>query len=511
MKRQLNSFFQSHVFSFIGTGGGMGAAYFHGSPGSAGASSPVSSYASYVLFLEPALYWPMNEPSAATSAVEVVLGYNASVLAQASAGYSVLVSTTGDTSWNFDGINDALKIEEGRIGRNLNGADAVTLLMWLELDLLNTNDSPFVTYIGHDSVSRFGLSFDCQSTNVLRFGARSRTADGLQTIQHTTSTGERNAPLMVVGIANYATDRMAMFFNAEKVVASTAVTFGSSVYSYASAGLVTDDYIGAQPNSSRWMNGRAGHVALFTRALTSTEVRNLYYYGVDGFHYAYTSAVIADSPEWYWRLDEGSPASAAADYTGKADGQYINTPTKVSALVSAPFRIVGDAAYRFSNASSTYVSTTASGILGSNARAMECIFSCTTSTASDGPLMMWGTAAARARNLLYVRSNGKIQFDIGSGYFKRWAGVVNDGGKYHIVCQVSSGANISTARLFIDGVSATVSTNGTSGTLNTGTTYDVHIGSDAAASWYLNGTIDEVAIYATTLTEARISKHAGKS
>jgi hypothetical protein len=279
MKRGIKRFLSSNVFNFIGTGGGMGASYYSGPPGSAGFSSPVSTYASLIVVHNPLVYWEMNDAAAAEGASAVVGGeaFYASVQNEASAGYSTMVSSMSDTSWNFDGVNDRLEVLHPNIGELLEGSTALTLEMWAEMDVLNANDAVFVHYVG---ATQFGLGLNSATTaNQLRFTARSRVNDLAQFITYTVPASALNRPLHLVCVANFPTDKMWMYVDGKLAIASTSKSFGLGAYAYVSTNPTGNDYIGGQPASNRWWNGRAGHIAIYGEALTSSRVFQHYQWG----------------------------------------------------------------------------------------------------------------------------------------------------------------------------------------------------------------------------------------
>jgi hypothetical protein len=279
MKRGIKRFLSSNVFNFIGTGGGMGASYYSGPPGSVNYSSPVSTYASLITFHDPLVYWEMNDVAAANGASAIVGGTNfyASVQNEASAGYSTLVSSMADTSWNFDGVNDRLEVLHPYIGEALEGSPGFTFEAWVEMDVLNANDAVFVHYLGN---TQFGIGLGSgASANELRFTARSRVNDIGQVIAYSVPASALNRPLYVACVANFPSDKMWMYVDGKLAVASTSKSFGLNAYAYSSTDTTNNDYIGAQPASNRWWNGRAGHIAVYGTVLSSSRVFQHYQWG----------------------------------------------------------------------------------------------------------------------------------------------------------------------------------------------------------------------------------------
>ncbi|MFC6878195.1 MULTISPECIES: LamG-like jellyroll fold domain-containing protein [Actinomadura] len=221
----------------------------------------------------------------------------------------------------------------------------------------------------------------------------------------------------------------------------------------------------------------------------------------------YAGQVDADGAASYWRLGEGSgPAldhAGANDLTlggGVARGQ-------AGAISGDP-----DKAVRFDG--------TAKGTSASGPAPTPGAFSVETwvktTSASGGKLIGYeerpdGTGRQHDRQL-YLTGDGRAVFGVYPGAVKtvRSGPGLNDGKWHHVVGTVDGTAGM---KLYVDGKEAAADASATGGADYAGVW---RVGGGNVAGWpdkpssgYLNGTLDEVAVYPRALTAAQVSRHHG--
>lgn len=214
---------------------------------------------------------------------------------------------------------------------------------------------------------------------------------------------------------------------------------------------------------------------------------------------AYRAAVVADSPISYWRLGEAT-GTVAADVMGTNPGAYVATPT-----LGVAGALSGDANWGVTfDGSTQYVDVpdAASLSLGDGPFTVEAWAKVATIATGNQSLVRRGTGSY---SLGYSGNSGSP-----SNYFFMSKGggtwIVRSNIQYfdtnwHHVVATKNG---STTLIYIDGVDRT--TGDTAQTL-TDPAEPLNIGRSQAGNQYLNGTIDEVAIYNTVLSPARILAH----
>jgi hypothetical protein len=223
---------------------------------------------------------------------------------------------------------------------------------------------------------------------------------------------------------------------------------------------------------------------------------------------SYASEVLADSPVLYWRLGDAAGSTTAADSSGNS-----RPGTTGGGAANPTFGVAGaiadlDTAASFARASGQFVqrpNETALQITGNITCEAWINFGGTLPAAGFYPLM--------TKNL---NSNETYAIDIrndGANIFVRWhiqtGAFVNQANSfawaintwYHIVCTYD-GANMKT---YLNGSQLGTNTAQT-GAIAT-TTDRFTVGSWGNGGDFFNGTIDEVALYGSALSLARIGAH----
>jgi signal peptidase I len=223
----------------------------------------------------------------------------------------------------------------------------------------------------------------------------------------------------------------------------------------------------------------------------------------------FETAVLADSPYLLWRFQEKS-GTTAADSSGNGRGATIsNTPNlgQASPVTAEPTDTAfGTGTNGYVTASATSTNTTTFTVEA---------WVRTTST-QGGRLVGFGdgaagTASSSTDAQLYLAPNGKVELGLNDNapVALASASAVNNGAWHYVVGTYS---NATGARLYVDG---TLSASAT-GTAYRPTTFTGRwrAGAEAMTGWpsnptsnYLAGTIDEVAVYTSVLSAARVSAH----
>jgi RHS repeat-associated protein len=229
----------------------------------------------------------------------------------------------------------------------------------------------------------------------------------------------------------------------------------------------------------------------------------------------YRDAVLGDQPAGYWRLGETAGATGASDTAGSNHGTYSSGTTAgqpgaltgdadtaalfdgVTAGISVPDASSLDIERTQAFTLEAWVKTTAStGILVSK---VELSGSC----ACKGYEMFVNSGVLRAHvSALYSSSTNSIIID--------GTKQINDGRWHHVAVTSVGSSSASGITLFVDGVAdakRVVRDNLSSSILNNA---PLTIGS-RQATYPLNGTIDEAAVYPTALPSSQIAAHYAAS
>ena len=210
----------------------------------------------------------------------------------------------------------------------------------------------------------------------------------------------------------------------------------------------------------------------------------------------YNTTILADNPTAYWRLDEAS-GSSAADSKGSNTGTYSAGVTKNQAGATAD----GDAAIDL-NGTSGYISVPDASPL----------------RLADGPFSLeaWvnrptlGQTFPGDQEQVFDKTDGGYQINIASNviYFDQ-AGIgsiahatVAMGTGWHHIVATKNGASV---HIYLDGVDVTSAV--TNRTLTDGSAPLILGARRGTSSAFLDGFLDEVAIYKSALSPAQVAAH----
>lgn len=245
-----------------------------------------------------------------------------------------------------------------------------------------------------------------------------------------------------------------------------------------------------------------GTEAAFTDAGTATTgaFTTITYFTCD-------SAIVANGPRVYYKLNETGTTTTAADSSGQGrNGTY--SAAGVAKGVASPCIRDGGTAVTF-NGSSGYVSW-GPGI------SIPATYSTSvwirTNTGRGGFIAGWGAAqtgsSVTVDRVIYMRNDGKLTFGINNAAKATITSTnaYNDGAWHHVMATVGTGG----MRLYVDGVQVASATTRATG-IYTG---NLRIGYDNLTNWnsrptsdYFAGSVDEVAIFNATLTATDAQEH----
>ena len=212
---------------------------------------------------------------------------------------------------------------------------------------------------------------------------------------------------------------------------------------------------------------------------------------------AYSNAVIADGPSGYWRLGELS-GTLADDAAASNNGTYTNGP-----LLGQASLLPGDTANRSVRVDGVndHVRVPSSGTLSPASRVSVEAWIKPNSLPASGAF----ASVATKRESYALQFNGpRLEFTImQAGVRKRLqaaVGAIQANQTYHVVGTYDGAVQ----RLYING--AEVANVALTGAITTNSNL-LAIGSWSGSNEFFNGTVDEVAVYTSALTSARVGAH----
>lgn len=220
---------------------------------------------------------------------------------------------------------------------------------------------------------------------------------------------------------------------------------------------------------------------------------------------AYETAVLADSPAFYFRLGESSGTVMADSSGGGNNGTYINSPTLgvPGALIDDPNTAIGVTGNRvlpvgaINTAMDSYPN-------GRAALSIECWAKIPADDAGNfGVLVGWDfdaiglwTNAAQPDSSFTTSGGG---FDVNPDFSFPW-----DGAWHHIVITFLNGVGV----FYFDGQMKDTAAASSGTTLVSSNAFGIGSGPfDGLQCDQTDGDIDEVAIYNTALTSAQVLAH----
>jgi PKD repeat protein len=220
----------------------------------------------------------------------------------------------------------------------------------------------------------------------------------------------------------------------------------------------------------------------------------------------YAQTVRSDGASDYWRL--GEPSGSAVDWTG-----FANATVNTGVTRGVAGAIIGDtdAATSF-NGSTSGFAVSQTQLPTTQALSVEAWVN--TTTTSGGKIVGYGNSltgnSSSYDRHLYMDNSGHIIWGVYNGASKTLttSARCNDGQWHHIVGVLDP---VQGTSLFVDGKKV-----GRDPTVVSAQTYAGYwrIGGDNLSSWpskptsnYLNGTIDDVAIYPSALTAVQVQAH----
>jgi Concanavalin A-like lectin/glucanases superfamily len=215
---------------------------------------------------------------------------------------------------------------------------------------------------------------------------------------------------------------------------------------------------------------------------------------------AYTDAVLVDSPVAYWRLGELA-GTIADDETDNLDGTYVNTPTlgeSGALLGDANLAIRLDGVNEWVNLDGVMDSATYN--LGFTMEAWVKVDLASAGT-DEGIVGAWLAASLGGPLLWRDHLTGRLRGVLGTGALETYIDTGHDpDGEWHYYAYTFDGA---TASVYVDGTVAAFKS-----TANLGGSSNFAIGRyNGEDIRSFAGWVDEVALYSTALSEARVLAH----
>jgi hypothetical protein len=445
---------------------------------STAASFPLC-YRDAVLADNPVSYWRLEETSGTTAADSKGSNLGTYTNGPGLGQSGAVPDTINNRAVHFDGVNDYVSVPASA---SLNVASQITIEAWIYKDDTNAV-RPIVEYGNSGGYGVHMWNWD----------------DGTKLFVNFVDTGGGGGTLMTGPIlhaniwyhvaASYDGNVGRLYVNGTQVAQATlgSFTLQTNLPVYIGRRPVTGD-----PLYNAVFAGKIDEVAVYSTALTAAKIRTHYNSGR-----CYKDGVLADSPTGYWRLGESSGSTASDSIRGR-HGSYVGSPT-----LAATGALNGD--------SNTAVTTNGSGQYTSVP--YDAALNPAQVTLEGWAKPTGGSGTARTVVASQDTNKGYL---LGIGTDNKWRFTVGTGGATTVVTgstvTLSSWAHVvgtydgATAILYVNGISAGTA----SVSVSANTTRPLGIGAtDSGGSWagYFPGSLDEVAVYGSALSQSRVQAH----
>lgn len=454
-----------------------------------------SQYLQAVVAASPSLLYRLDEPNGIT-----VFDYNETNNATASAGVTRgaagAIVGDPDSASTFSGTTTGLAASGSA---SVTATDSYTLEGWVRTT--STTGGAILNFgnrVSGNSPAVDRLLY-MDNTGRILFGSNN---GGLRTVA---STATYRDGVWHHVAATLSPSGMNLYVDGVRVGTRADVTTGSTLTGYWRIGGDTLSGWTSRPTSS-YLAGELDEVAVYPTALSASTIAQHATLGgktVTGPVApadAYGSTVFASTPEFFWRLGEAS-GTALTD-----SGPFGVTPGTYSGVVTLgqTGALVGntDKAAKFNGSNGFAYSN--NGAAGPSTVSVEAWVS--TTTTAGGRIVGFGNSktgnSTSYDRQLYMTNAGKLAFKVGSVVLTSPLSYNN--GVYHHVVGVNGGGVLA---LYVDG--AVVASQAATAPLSI-TTGFWRVGGDTtggSTSRFLNGTIDEVAVYYSALDAASVLWH----
>ncbi|WP_169951621.1 LamG-like jellyroll fold domain-containing protein [Microbispora sp. H11081] len=458
-----------------------------------------SAYPDAVLADNPASYWRLGEPSGAT-AYDYAAFNDVSQKSGVTYGTAGAVNGDTDTASHFDGTTSGFGVTQSQTP----ATPSFTVETWVK-----TTSNRGGKIIGYgNAATGNSSSYDrhvyMDNAGRIFFGVY---PGAVRTVNSGPGFNDGNWHHIAASLSETA--GMTLYVDGRRVAQSAATT---SAQQYTGYWRIGGDNLSGWPNqpTSAYLNGDIDEVAIYPSALPQDKVID--HYVASGRTSPippapadpYGKAVYNDEPVLYWRLNETSGPAAADSGKSGVTGNY--TASGVSYGQTGALVGTTDKAVSVNNGGIASSTTFANPTTYSE----ELWFNTTTNR--GGKLIGLGASATgNSSNYdrhVYMRNDGKLVFGTYTGSINTitTTGSYNNGQWHHMVATQGPDG----MKLYVDG--ALVGTNPQTGA-ESFTGY-WRVGGDSLSSWpnqptsnYLNGQIDEVAVYNSVLTETQVATH----
>lgn len=446
-------------------------------------------------------YWPMNEASGA-SAFDWA-GSNDLVVASATRGATGPNLVTATTATTFNGSSGS----GARTSTSIPGPQTFTVEAWFKTSSLRGGKIVGFGSSATGNSSSYDRQVYLDNSGRVTFGVYSGAT---RTISSGTGFNDNKWHQVVASLSPAG---QVLYVDGVKIGERTDTT---SAQAYTGYWRIGGDSVSSWPNvgTSGYLSGAISNVAVYDKALTRSEIdahwvasgRSTTMTQAPADNYG--KAVFGLDPTLYWRLGETGTATTAVDAgMNKSTGTYTGSTSILVKGQAGALSGVSSTAVRWAPTTGT----TTARLAGTKQYVNPQIFSVEawfkTTTAAGGKIVGFGDSNSGLSSSndrhIYMSPNGTLNFGVYNNgqTLISTSGTYNDGQWHHVVGELSGNG----MAFYVDGV--VVGTNPNTAAQNYNGYWRVGNDSGWGGATTFTGTIDEVAVYGTALTQSQVNEH----
>lgn len=368
----------------------------------------------------------------------------------------------GLTAYSFDGTDDTVTVGESGADEIINAP--ITVSVWARKRTTTSG----VDIFDYES-TRLHLAYEKNASDGLEFNIY----DGSQNTA-TTGVTITDEWFHILGTFDGSDMRVYVNGNLEGTASASNINDG-----------IGGIYIGGQATSGQYWDGSIADVRVYSRVLSPQEVQTLYEWGSED----YTPQSLHDG------TDSGAVSRYTFDGDVTTDSWGTNTLTDNTSAGTTTDAIRGDA--KSFDGTDDYMDIGASLGFGSGDFSISAWFNTDSGNARgvsnyDGANAHFDAGVKGGKARIYLRDSNDNQMNpVGNT-------TINNQNWYHVVGM----RNGDTAKIYVNGVLESTSTNSSVGSIDSGS--NAYIASDPNGTSYFSGDIDDLRIYDRALSDREV-------
>jgi RHS repeat-associated protein len=440
----------------------------------------------------PIGYWRLDEASGATTATDSWAGEQNGTYSNVALGQAGPLQGDSSTAAAFNGTTSSVSIPDSP-SLEMANTQAFSADAWIKTS--STAQQVIASKLSASPVYQ-GWEFGVFQGGLYLILVNSWSGNAIDVItSHTVNDGAWHH--VAVTYDGSSTGGGVIFYVDGQTVSSTIAVNSLNATSVSNAPLT----IGQRPSNVYPFNGDISDVAIYRNQLSADRI--LAHYQAGAFT-PYLDAASADTPTSMWQLGEAKTSEPASDLFGPNPGSYIGgiTPSGNTATGSS---------FNGTSGSVTIPDSPSLEVGQNQPVSLEAWVDQPTASSNPQTIIAQMTNASPFAGWELGVVNGEPYFYLISSYPSNYILVAANqsiaGGNHQVDVTYDGSSSAAGVHFYIDGKPVAATAYANTLTASPVTHTQVSIGSRDDNGLWFNGTINDVAFYAQTLTAGQIAKH----